>query len=72
MGITNFNFVNCEVITFFIYSRECVHFMVNFHLSAEGNKLRVVYRKYSIQFFGCVSSLVPANLPSDESCSSNN
>jgi len=52
--------------------KECAHFMVNFHMNAGRNKLRVVHRKYSIPFFGCVAFLAPANLPGDDSCSSSN
>jgi hypothetical protein len=46
--------------------------MVDFHLSAEGNELRVVHMKYSDPLFGYVSFLSPANLPDDNSCTTNN
>lgn len=51
--------------------KECAHIMVNFHLNAGGSKLRVVHKKYSDPYFGCVAFLSPANLPVDDSCSSN-
>jgi hypothetical protein len=46
--------------------------MVDFHLSAEGNELRVVHKKYSDPLFGYVAFLSPANLPDDDSCTTNN
>lgn len=46
--------------------------MVDFHLSAGGNELRVVHEKYSDQNFGYVSLLNPANLSDDDSCTTSN
>jgi cyclin B len=44
------------------YLKECAHFMVNFHMNAGRNKLRVVHRKYSIPFFWLCCFFSPCQL----------
>lgn len=53
-------------------SRECVYFMVDFHLNAGGNKVIVVHKKYSDPFFGYVAFLSPAKLFAEDNSSPNN
>jgi len=49
-----------------------VYLMVDIHLSAGGNELRIIHKKYSDPFFGYVAFLSPTNLPDDDSSTSSN
>lgn len=40
--------------------RECAQILVNAHIAAPDNKLRVVYKKYMLEQFGGVACYPPA------------